>query len=33
MGSGIIRIEYAWPTGSGSIKRCGLVGIGEALLE
>ena len=25
--------EYAWPMGSGIIRRCGLVEIGVALLE
>jgi hypothetical protein len=25
--------EYAWPMGNGTIRRCGLVGIGVALLE
>jgi hypothetical protein len=25
--------EYAWPKGSGIIRRCGLVGIGVALIE
>jgi hypothetical protein len=25
--------EYAWPMGSGTLRRCGLVGVGLALLE
>ena len=25
--------EYAWPMGNGTIRRCGLVGGGVALLE
>jgi hypothetical protein len=25
--------EYAWPMRSDTIKRCGIVGIGVALLE
>lgn len=25
--------EYAWPIGSDTVKRCGLDGIGVALLE
>ena len=23
----------AWPTGNGTIRRCGLIGVGVALLE
>ena len=26
-------VEYVWPMGGGTIKRCGLVGIGVALLK
>jgi hypothetical protein len=25
--------EYGWPVGSGTIRRCGLIGGGVALLE
>jgi hypothetical protein len=25
--------EYAWPMGNGAIRRCGLLGVGVALLE
>jgi hypothetical protein len=26
-------VQYAWPIGSGTIRRCGLVEVGVALLE
>lgn len=25
--------EYAWPRGSGTVRKCGLVGVGVPLLE
>jgi hypothetical protein len=28
----LLWFEYAWPMGSGTIRRCGLVGVGTALL-
>jgi hypothetical protein len=28
-----VKCLNAWPTGSGTIRRCGLVGVGVALLE